>query len=82
MDRSKMTIDEQVAFLMQGTEYGDEELKKNMAAELKERLIEELDYQLEARNQQLSDQLVRQIVHQLDTRCRDVEPRTYKPPKD
>jgi tyrosyl-tRNA synthetase len=35
-----MTIDEQVAFLMQGTEYGDEELKKNMAAELKERLIE------------------------------------------
>ena len=40
MDRSKMTIDEQVEYLMQGTEYGDEELKKNMAAELKERLIE------------------------------------------
>jgi tyrosyl-tRNA synthetase len=35
-----MTIDEQVEYLMRGTEYGDEELKKNMAAELKERLIE------------------------------------------
>ena len=40
MDRTNMTIDEQVAFLMQGTEYGDEELKKNMAAELRQRLIE------------------------------------------
>jgi tyrosyl-tRNA synthetase len=40
MDRSNMTIDQQVEYLMQGTEYGDEELKKNMAAELKERLIE------------------------------------------
>ena len=36
----KMTIDEQVQYLMQGTEYGDEELKQAMAAELKERLIE------------------------------------------
>lgn len=27
----------------------------------------------------LTDQLVRQIVHQLDTRCRDVEPRSYRP---
>jgi tyrosyl-tRNA synthetase len=35
-----MTIDQQVEYLMLGTEYGDEELKKNMAAELKERLIE------------------------------------------
>ena len=34
------TIDEQVAILMQGTEYGDETLKQNMAAELKQRLIE------------------------------------------
>ena len=40
MDRSNMSIDEQVEFLMQGTEYGDEELKKSMAAELKERLVE------------------------------------------
>ena len=40
MDRSNLTIDQQVEYLMQGTEYGDEELKKNMAAELKERLIE------------------------------------------
>jgi tyrosyl-tRNA synthetase len=40
MDRSKMTIEQQVEYLMLGTEYGDEELKKNMAAELKERLIE------------------------------------------
>jgi len=35
-----MNIDEQVALLMQGTEYGDEELKKNMAAELRQRLLE------------------------------------------
>lgn len=34
-----MNIDEQVQYLMQGTEYGDESLKKAMAAELKERLI-------------------------------------------
>ncbi|MBN2148931.1 MAG: tyrosine--tRNA ligase [Anaerolineales bacterium] len=38
--KSQMTIDEQVAFLMQGTEYGDEELKKAMAEELRQRLIE------------------------------------------
>ena len=36
----KMTIDEQVALLMQGTEYGDENLTKAMADELRERLIE------------------------------------------
>ncbi len=35
-----MNIDQQVALLMQGTEYGDEELKENMARELKERLLE------------------------------------------
>lgn len=35
-----MNIDEQVALLMQGTEYGDEALKQAMAAELRERLIE------------------------------------------
>ena len=35
-----MNIDEQVALLMQGTEYGDEELKKNMAEELRQRLLE------------------------------------------
>ena len=35
-----MNIDEQVALLMQGTEYGDEELKKSMANELRQRLIE------------------------------------------
>ena len=34
-----MNIDEQVTYLMQGTEYGDETLKQSMAAELKERLI-------------------------------------------
>lgn len=33
-------IDEQVALLMQGTEYGDAQLKQNMARDLKERLIE------------------------------------------
>jgi tyrosyl-tRNA synthetase len=35
-----MNIDDQVALLMQGTEYGDEELKKNMANELRQRLVE------------------------------------------
>ncbi len=35
-----MNIDEQVELLMQGTEYGDEDLKKAMTAELKSRLIE------------------------------------------
>jgi tyrosyl-tRNA synthetase len=35
-----MNIDDQVALLMQGTEYGDEELKKNMANELRLRLME------------------------------------------
>jgi len=35
-----MKIDEQVALLMQGTEYGDEDLKKAMADELRQRLIE------------------------------------------
>ena len=34
------SIDEQVALLMQGAEYGDETLKQNMAAELKQRLTE------------------------------------------
>jgi tyrosyl-tRNA synthetase len=35
-----MNIDEQVEILMQGTEYGDEELKKAMTFELRSRLIE------------------------------------------
>ena len=35
-----LPIDDQVALLMQGTEYGDEELKRNMATELRQRLIE------------------------------------------
>jgi tyrosyl-tRNA synthetase len=34
-----MNLDEQVELLMQGTEYGDEELKKAMTAELRERLL-------------------------------------------
>lgn len=34
-----MNIDEQVELLMQGTDYGDEDLQKNMAKELRERLI-------------------------------------------
>jgi tyrosyl-tRNA synthetase len=37
---AKMPVEDQVALLMQGTEYGDEELKKNMARELRQRLIE------------------------------------------
>jgi tyrosyl-tRNA synthetase len=35
-----MNIDEQVELLMQGTEYGDEELKRAMQKELRERLLE------------------------------------------
>lgn len=35
-----MTIDQQVAYLMQGTEYGDEALKQAMASELRQRLVE------------------------------------------
>jgi tyrosyl-tRNA synthetase len=35
-----MTIDDQVALLMQGTEYGDDALQAAMAAELKQRLTE------------------------------------------
>ena len=35
-----MNIDEQVALLMQGTEYGDENLTKSMAGELRDRLID------------------------------------------
>lgn len=34
-----MNIDQQVAYLMQGTSYGDENLKEAMAKELRERLI-------------------------------------------
>jgi len=40
MVERKMTIDEQVEYLMQGTEYGDEELKQAMADELRQRLVE------------------------------------------
>ena len=40
MVERKMTIDEQVEYLMQGTEYGDEELKQAMTDELRQRLIE------------------------------------------
>jgi tyrosyl-tRNA synthetase len=35
-----MSIDEQVALLMQGTEYGNEQTKQAMAVELRERLLE------------------------------------------
>lgn len=35
-----MNIDEQVELLMQGTEYGDEDLKKAMTAELRQRLLD------------------------------------------
>ena len=40
MVERKMTIDEQVEYLMQGTEYGDEELKQAMTDELRQRLVE------------------------------------------
>jgi len=35
-----MNIDDQVALLMQGTEYGDEHLKQAMASELRKRLVD------------------------------------------
>ncbi|MFO3797499.1 MAG: tyrosine--tRNA ligase, partial [Anaerolineales bacterium] len=35
-----MDIDEQVEWLMQGTEYGDEEIAQAMRRELRERLLE------------------------------------------
>jgi len=37
---TKLTIDEQVAILMRGAEFGDEQIKEHMQAELRERLIE------------------------------------------
>jgi tyrosyl-tRNA synthetase len=40
MDPTKMNIDEQVEYLMRGTEYGDQALKEAMQSELKGRLIE------------------------------------------
>jgi tyrosyl-tRNA synthetase len=40
MSKMKTSIDEQVEFLMQGTEYGDEALKQAMKNELRQRLIE------------------------------------------
>jgi len=46
MDKSKMSIDEQVEYLMQGTEYGDNTLQQAMTNELRQRLI---DAQMEGR---------------------------------
>jgi len=46
MDKSKMSIDEQVEYLMQGTEYGDNTLQQAMTKELRQRLI---DAQMEGR---------------------------------
>ena len=46
MDKSKMSIDEQVEYLMQGTEYGDNALQQAMTNELRQRLI---DAQMEGR---------------------------------
>jgi tyrosyl-tRNA synthetase len=40
MDKKTMTIPEQVEFLLQGTEYGDENLRQAMADELANRLAE------------------------------------------
>jgi tyrosyl-tRNA synthetase len=40
MERDPLSIEEQVAYLMRGTEYGDKALKQAMEAELRERLVE------------------------------------------
>ncbi|MEK7439550.1 MAG: tyrosine--tRNA ligase, partial [Chloroflexota bacterium] len=37
---TNLTLDQQVALLMQGTEYGDEQTAKNMERELREKLKE------------------------------------------
>ena len=39
-DPTTLSIDAQVAWLMQGTNYGDEETKRQMTRELRERLSE------------------------------------------
>ncbi len=38
LDPNTLTLDDQVALLMQGTEFGDDTLAKNMARELRARL--------------------------------------------
>jgi len=38
----KMNIEEQVSYLMRGSEYGDEELKKSMADELRQHVAHEI----------------------------------------
>jgi tyrosyl-tRNA synthetase len=40
MDLTKMSIEDQVEYLMRGTEYGDEDLKQAMKNELRQRLVE------------------------------------------
>ena len=40
MTSKDMTIEDQVDLLMQGTEYGDEALRRTMETELRERLVE------------------------------------------
>jgi tyrosyl-tRNA synthetase len=40
MNRDTMSIEEQVGYLMQGTEYGDAELQQAMAGELRQRLVD------------------------------------------
>jgi len=40
MNATTLSLDEQVALLMQGTEYGDEQTARNMATELRARLAE------------------------------------------
>jgi hypothetical protein len=37
---AKPAVDEQVAILMQGTEYGDRDLQAAMAKELRQRLVQ------------------------------------------
>lgn len=41
-----------------------------------------LSYFPKTKSATLSPKLIQQVAHQLDTRCRDVEPTTYKPLKD
>jgi tyrosyl-tRNA synthetase len=40
MNATSLSLDDQVTLLMQGTEYGDEQTARNMAAELRDRLAE------------------------------------------
>lgn len=54
---TKMTIDQQVSYLMQDTEYGDDELKQAMTHELRQRLIDQKGARLDGETLTEANQL-------------------------